>query len=187
MQLPEEVMLTFTEAEKLFAEGDIDGAINRIDASLPSLEGDILEADALNNKGYYLLHQAKWQEAIHSFEKAFMIDPSFHAVSNHLAWAALMIGNWEGAEALMNLFETKQADYQALHLRNQALIHTMEGNKFEAIELLQSAKEEDPYMAYVDLLLQVNGELQGEEIVYPASDLQFKHLNSILNSSDHLK
>lgn len=184
MQLPEEVMLTFTEAEKLFAEGNIDGAIQRIDTSLPSLDGDILEADALNNKGFYLLHLAKWQEAIQSFEKAFMIDPSFHAVLNHLAWAALMIGNREGAEALMNLFESKQADYQALHLRNQALIHTLEGNKSEAISILQLAREEDPYMAYVDLLLKANGELQDEEISYPESDLQFKHLKSMLNSSD---
>jgi len=179
MELPEEVMQAFSEAEEFFTLGDIDSAIARIDKALPGLEGDILESDALNNKGFYLLHLAQWEEAIACFEKAYLIDPGFSAVLNHLAWAALMIDNKEGALALMELFDKQKADYQALHLRNLAFVYTIEGQSKMAIKQLLAAQEEDPYMAYVDVLLQANG-YDCEQLPYPPGDLQCLHLKKLL-------
>jgi|GEM_PF-2321329 len=179
MELPEHIMMAFSEAESFFALGDVAGAIARIDEALPGLEGDILEADALNNKGFYLLHLAKWEEAIACFEKAYLIDPGFTAVLNHLAWAALMIDNKEGALALMELFDKQKSDYQALHLRNLAVIYTLEGQSKMAVKQLLTAQEEDPYMAYVDVLLHANG-YDCEQLPYPQTDLQWLHLKRIL-------
>lgn len=156
MNLPEHAMMAFSEAENLFSTGDFQGAISRIDEALPEFEGDILEADALNNKGYYLLHLGRWEEAIACFEKAYLIDVSFVAVLNHLAWAALMLGNRAGALALMNLFEKHKADYQALHLRNKALVYTLDKDPEKAQALLAAAEEEDPFMPYMDILKRAN-------------------------------
>lgn len=180
MELPEEVMQAFSEAEECFALGDIDSAIARIDKALPGLEGDILEADALNNKGFYLLHLAQWEAAIACFEKAYLIDPAFTAVLNHLAWAALMIENKEGALALMELFDKQKTNYQALHLRNLAFVYTLEGQSKMAIKQLLEAQEEDPYMAYVDVLLNANG-YECEQLPYPPGDLQYAHLKKLVS------
>lgn len=179
MSMPDHVLMTFTEAENLFASGDISGAIARIDRALPELEGDILEADALNNKGYYLLHLCKWEEAISCFERAYLIDPSFLAVLNHLAWAALMLGNREGAIALMDLFEMLDADYQALHLRNKALLHTLDKEPEEALNALIAAEEGDPFMPYMDILKKTNG-LETSLFAYPSGDLQAGFLMGLL-------
>lgn len=180
MNLPDHVIRAFSEAEALFASGDISGAIARIDASLPELNGDVLESDALNNKGYYLLHLAQWEEAIACFEKAYLIDPSFVAVLNHLAWAALMLNNREGALALMDLFEKQTADYQALHWRNKALIYTLDKDREQALAALQVAYDDDPFMPYVDLLKQTNG-LEDAPQTYPETDLQARFLKQFLN------
>ncbi|MHB1277457.1 MAG: tetratricopeptide repeat protein [Bacteroidia bacterium] len=179
MSMPDHVLLTFTEAESLFASGDFSGAIARIEKALPELEGDILEADALNNKGYYLLHLGKWEEAIACFEKAYLIDPSFLAVLNHLAWAALMLDNREGAVALMDLFEKYDAAYQALHLRNKALLYTLEKEPENALNALCAAEEEDPFMPYMDMLKRANdGSTSLNE--YSETDLQAVFLKQLL-------
>ncbi|MDX5320398.1 MAG: tetratricopeptide repeat protein [Bacteroidota bacterium] len=181
MQLPDYALKAFTEAEQLFSQGDYQGAIARIDASLPDFEGDVLMADALNNKGFYLLHLAKWEEAIAAFEKAYLTDPSFDVILCHLAWAALMIDNREGAQALMDLFYCKNNEYQALHQRNLALLHSLEGNSNQAILALDKAREEDPYLEYFDVLYQANG-IQTEEINYPEQDRQAVYLRNKLSA-----
>lgn len=182
MSLTDNVLMAFSEAENKFASGDFEGAIARIDAALPELSGEILEADALNNKGYYLLHLTRWEEAIACFEKAFLIDVSFVAVLNHLAWAALMLGNRVGAEALMDLFEKQAADYQALHIRNKALIHILDRKTEKATFALQAAEDEDPYMPYMDILKRA---IDGESplAVYPPTDQQAVFLINLLGIS----
>lgn len=179
MSIPDQVLMAFTEAENLFTSGDIPGAIARIDKALPDLEGDVLEADALNNKGYYLLHLCKWEDAITCFEKAYLIDPAFLAVLNHLSWAALMLGNREGALALMDLFEKHDADYQALHLRNKALVYTLDREPGNALDALAAAEEEDPFMPYMDMLKRAN---DGSTPLskYPDTDLQAVFLKRLL-------
>lgn len=179
MSMPDHVLMTFTEAENLFASGDIPGAIARIDKALPELEGDVLESDALNNKGYYLLHLCKWEEAISCFEKAYLIDPAFLAVLNHLSWAALMLGNRVGALALMDLFEKHEADYQALHLRNMALVYTLEKEPENALNALKAAEDEDPFMPYMDILKKANDGVTPLN-AYQEADLQASFLMKLL-------
>lgn len=179
MELPEFALRAFTEAESQFSQGNYQGAIDRIDQSLLEFDGDVLLADALNNKGFYLLHLGRWEEAIASFEKAYLTDPSFTVILCHLAWTALLINNLEGAGALMEMFEKQETEYQALHQRNKALLHLNLGNPQEALVALKLAEEEDPYLEYLDLLSAKIQETDLDLSAYPETDLQARYISKL--------
>ncbi|MBI1221751.1 MAG: tetratricopeptide repeat protein [Bacteroidetes bacterium] len=182
MEHPEFALRAFSEAEQFFAQGDYTGAISRMEQSLNEFKGDVLEADALNNLGYYHLHLANWDKAIKYFEKAFLIDPTFQVILCHLAWAALMIQNIEGALALMELFEKSDTEYRAMHNRNKAFYYTLAKAQKEALKYLGMAEEEDPYLEYLDILFQANGQ-ETESRIYPETDKQLIYLATLLENN----
>lgn len=172
-------MQAFSISEEHFQKGEYEAAVKRMDELLPQLQGEPLAADALNNKGYYLLHMARWQEAIDAFQEAWLIDPSFYAVLNHLAWTALLIQNQEGAEALLELFEKQGIEDRALHDRNLALYYTLLKEKEQALELISMAEEADSYLPYLDILKTANG--VPTPFNYPSYDKQAAHLKALFS------
>lgn len=110
-------------------------------------------ASSLNNKGYALILQHRFEEAIPLFNKVIELDSSFAYAYNNRGFCKIKSGNLE--DGLVDITHSLEIDPENSYgHRNLGVYHLHKGDYSDALRLFNKAKDLDAETDSIDLLIE---------------------------------